>query len=98
MEQAYSFIFMHSGDLASHLVQTSVRARWDERAAEVADAGEVDLADKMREMGKGIEFLEINMDAPESVARKGRDGLGDVVFANVWPGAYILIFGQAVEL
>ena len=87
MEQAYSFILMHQGDLSAVSVQESIRQRWADRAEQVAEGGEVALADKMREMAKGIEFLEINMDAPTSVAKKGIDGWEDVVFKNVWPGA-----------
>lgn len=89
MEQDYSFIFMHAGELAGAQVQQMTRDRWAERARDVEIAGEDALAKKMRAMGTGIEFLEINMEAPEGVARKGRAGMGEVVFANVWPGTFV---------
>lgn len=89
MDQAYAFILMHSGDLANPDIQDAFRRRWFDRADELA-ADEGGIAAKMRVMGEYIEFLEINMDAPTDVARRGKDGmkgeLDEVVFGGVWPG------------
>lgn len=93
MQQDYAFIFMHSGDMSDAVTQESVLDMWAVRTGEIAGT-DPSLAVKMRQMGNGIEFLEIDLAAPENVARQGRSGLKPVVFANAWPGTSRLAYHQ----
>ena len=91
MEQAYSFILVHSGDLAGLAAQQEVLSRWNERIEELHQAGEVTLGSKMKVMAEGMEFLKIDMDAPVEVQRRGMEAWDDVVFGgDTWPGTSYL--------
>lgn len=87
MEQAYSFILIHSGDMAGPDVQRELLAAWEDRIEELERADEAGLAGKMRAMGRGIEFVQIDMSAPGDLQREGINHRDDIVFGgNMWPG------------
>ena len=86
MEQAYSFILLHSGDLAGPDTQRETLSAWAERAEELTGLGQGDLAGKMKVMGQGIEFVQIDLAAPVEWQREGIRHRDDVVFDGVWPG------------
>jgi hypothetical protein len=87
MEQAYAFILIHSGDMAGPDVQRELLSAWEDRIEELERAEEGGLAGKMRVMGRGIEFVQIDMSAPGDLQREGINHRDDIVFGgNMWPG------------
>ena len=89
MAQPYTYLFFHQGDLNSLTTQRMFTEQWLERADHFDEHGETALAAKMRVMSETFEWSEINMSAPDDVARHGLEhyqGLGKVMWDNRWPG------------
>lgn len=86
MSQPYSFIFAHDGELKSPVMQQEIKDKWTKRAESLQAEGEAKLAGKMMVMRDGIEFVEVNMEAPAEVARRGKEGFGKIMVQQFWPG------------
>ena len=89
MLQPYTFIFFHQGDLNSLETHRMFKEQWLDRAEHFDGLGQHELAAKMRVMSETFVWAEINMSAPDEVARHGLEhyqGLGKVMWDNRWPG------------
>ena len=97
MNNRYKFLFMHEGDLGSPVYQQDVKDQWNVRIGQIEEENP-GLAAKMTAMAEDIEFILVDLHAPNEIAQLARAGeLKDAVYGNRFPGMSIASPGYEFE-
>lgn len=98
MEQDYTFLMLHEGDLDSPVFRAEAMGHFLERADALEQQGEAMLARKMRRMTGMVDWALIDMHVPNVLAKEGIESLGDIVYKERWPGYHSMCRFYAVNI